>query len=262
MLDQYKALILAIIEGITELLPISSTAHLVFTARLLEFNSMPNYSFEVIIQFAAIMPLLFIYRKELFAPLADIGNKANQLFYVKFLIAFLPIVIIGGLFGSVIKAKIFNLEVIVVALILGGLIMLFNDRLVPKPVINELSMVGLKKSLLIGLCQLLALVPGVSRAGATIIGGMFIGLNRDVAAKFSFFLAIPTIFAASFYDLVKNYQDFTVTNLQILLIGFVVSFLVSYLVIINFKAIISNIGLKILGGYRIVLGVAICFWYL
>ncbi|MBT4922796.1 MAG: undecaprenyl-diphosphate phosphatase [Rickettsiales bacterium] len=263
MLNEYKALILAIIEGFTEFLPISSTAHLVFASNLLEFNIIPNYSFEIIIQFAAILPLFIIYRVELFTPLLGLKQKENRDFYLKFLIALMPIIIIGGIFGDVIKAKIFDLNIISASLIVGGLIMIFIDKILAKPQIHELKDVNFKKSMTIGMFQILALLPGMSRAGSTIIGGMFIGLNRETSAKFSFFLAIPTILAATTYDLVKNYDNLTFDSSMILLLGFVASFIVAYIVIWNFNKIISNLGFRVLGIYRVILGmVIICGQYL
>lgn len=262
MLDIFKALILAIIEGITEFLPISSTAHLIFASEILNFSAIPNYSFEIIIQFAAILPLFIIYRKDLFNPLFALSQKENRDFYLKFLIAFIPIVLIGGYFGALIKSKIFNLNVIVSSLIFGGVVMIFIDKLLPKVKVTSLKEISFSKALIIGCFQMLALIPGMSRAGSTIIGAMLIGVKRETAAKFSFFLAIPTIFAATIYDLYNNYQNIVFDSFIVLLTGFVVTFIVAYFVILNFTMIISNIGFRILGTYRILIGtIMLCCYY-
>lgn len=262
MLDIFKALILAIVEGITEFLPISSTAHLVFAAEILNFSAIPDYSFEIIIQFAAILPLFIIYRKDLFNPLFALSQKENRDFYLKFLIAFMPILVIGGYFGAIIKSFIFNLNFIVCSLIFGGVLMIFIDKLLPQVTITNIKDVCFKKAFIIGCFQILALIPGMSRSGSTIIGAMLIGVQREAAAKFSFFLAIPTIFAATIYDLYNNYHNLIIDGYNILIIGFIVTFFVAYFVILNFSKIISNIGFRILGTYRILIGtIMLCCIY-
>ncbi|MBL6785817.1 MAG: undecaprenyl-diphosphate phosphatase [Rickettsiales bacterium] len=260
MIDTYKALILAIIEGFTEFLPISSTAHLLFAAKILDFTSIPNHSFEIIIQLAAILPLFIIYRDDLFNPLKNLSKKNNRDFYLKFFIALLPIVLIGGYFGSFIKAKIFDIKFIASSLILGGVIMVFIEKLLPKSDIKKIDQIGFKKSFYIGLFQVFALIPGMSRAGSSIIGAMILGVDRLTAAKFSFFLAIPTICAATVYDIYKNYHNFVFDDILILTIGFVMTFFTAYLVILNFTRIMSSLGFKIIGAYRILIGSVMFIW--
>ena len=224
----------------------------------MEFNIYAGYAFEVIIQFGAILPLFIIYRKELISPLFKLKEIENRKFYFKFFIAVLPIIIIGGVFASEIKAKIFNLYVIAYSLIGGGIIMFFLDKIInTERKVKEIKDVSLKQSFIIGLFQLLALVPGVSRSASTIIGGILLGLNRNTAAKFSFFLAIPTLLAASIYDLYKNINDIFFNGFSYLILGFVITFCFSYIIIKNFHIIISNIGFKVLGIYRIIIGLVI-----
>lgn len=244
-----QAIILAIIEGITEFLPISSTGHMIIGNHLMGVSDDAfSKIFIVCVQFGAILSVLVLYWQR-FLQSFD--------FYVKLLIAFLPAAIIGFLLSNYIDSLLDSVITVAVMLILGGIFLLFVDRLFPhadstieKPIEN-------RTALSIGFFQCIAMIPGVSRSAASIIGGMANGLNRKQAAEFSFFLAVPTMFAASAYDLLKHHSLITTDNLGLLLIGNVVAFVVATIAIKTFIAIVSRYGFWWFGIYRIAAGVAI-----
>ncbi len=254
-----KAILLGIIEGLTEFIPVSSTAHLLLSSQLIDFSLIKDGVFEVVIQMGATLAVCFFYRQKLLniflsfnhqKPLKDIcRNPAFNVF-----VAFLPAVIFGLLFHKIIKSLFFNSTSIAIALIIGGLIILLVEKLNIKPKYTELEQISIKQSLKIGLFQVLAMIPGVSRSGATIIGGLFLKLDRKTAIEFSFFLSIPTIFAASVFDFYQHYQSFDFNKILIILIGFVAAFFSSLLVIKWFINFISKNNFTVFAYYRIGLG--------
>jgi undecaprenyl-diphosphatase len=248
-----QSIILAIIEGITEFLPISSTAHMKIANPLIGVAESPfREMFEVVIQLAAILSVIVLYRKK-FLDVRRIG------FYVKLVIALIPAIVFGILLKKHIDAALGNLVFIACVMIAGGIILLFVDRLFKRSTIHKEEDISNKNALVIGCFQVLSIVfPGLSRSAATIIGGMSQKLDRSTAAEFSFFLAVPTMLAASvksFYDTYKhNPEVLGKDNLTILLIGSVVSFLVALIAIRFFIGYLQKHGFKLFGYYRIIVG--------
>lgn len=243
----FQAIIIAIVEGITEFLPISSTGHMIITEKILGMESTEFLkAFTVNIQFGAILSVIVLYWKRFFQTLN---------FYYKLFIAFIPAMVLGFIFGDLIDSMLENVIVVAITLLLGGIFLLFVDKLFNKP--KENQEVSFPTAFKIGLFQCIAMIPGVSRSAATIIGGMSQGLNRKTAAEFSFFLAVPTMFAATAYKLLKNYKSIDAGNINILIIGNIVAFIVAMIAIKSFIAFLTKYGFKVFGYYRIFLGAII-----
>lgn len=245
------AIILGIVEGITEFLPISSTGHMIIASAMMgiEENKFTK-AFEVIIQFGAILSVLVLYWKR-FLP--------DWNFYKKLFVAFLPIAILGFLLKDVVEKLLGSVEVVAWSLIIGGIILVWSDRF-----FSHLTTSGTKTSDLtyrdsvkLGLFQAIAMIPGVSRSGATIMGGLTLGMNKKEAAEFSFFLAVPTMAAACGYKLLKIAKTIEPQQINLLLVGVLVSFVVAMLAIKFFIGIVTRYGFRGFGYYRIVLGVVI-----
>lgn len=242
-----ELVILAIVEGITEFLPISSTGHMIITQSVLGMESSEFLrSFIVNIQFGAILSVIVLYWRRFF-------QTAN--FYFKLFVAFIPAAVIGFLLGDYIDKLLENVIVVAASLLIGGVLLLFVDKWFNRP--DEKQEVTYLKALKIGFFQCIAMIPGVSRSAATIVGGMAQKLNRKTAAEFSFFLAVPTMFAASAYKLLKTYHTITSDNIQMLIVGNIVAFVVAMIAIKFFIAILTKYGFKAFGWYRIILGAAI-----
>jgi undecaprenyl-diphosphatase len=244
-----QALIIAIIEGLTEYLPISSTGHMMITTAVLGMEATPFVKlFTVAIQFGAILSVVVLYFKRFF-------KSVN--FYVKLIIAFIPCAIAGVLLGDWIDAQLENVFGVAVALFVGGIVLLFIDRWFKNPTKNEEEEITWPNAFKIGLFQCLALFPGVSRSAATIIGGLTQKLTRRAAAEFSFFLAVPTMFAATAKKILDFYKDgFKITSheLNLLIFGNIVAFIVAMLAIKSFIGILNKHGFKWFGVYRIIVG--------
>lgn len=242
-----EAIIIAIVEGITEFLPVSSTGHMIITQELLgmEIDDFVK-AFTVNIQFGAILSVVVLYWKRSFQTLH---------FYYKLFVAFIPAAVIGFLAGDFIDSMLENVAVVAVMLVLGGVVLLFVDKWFNKPAADQT--ITYPTAFKIGLFQCIAMIPGVSRSAATIIGGMTQKLDRKTAAEFSFFLAVPTMFAAAGYKLLQNYQTITADNIDILIIGNVVAFVVAMIAIKTFISFLTKYGFKVFGYYRILVGLAI-----
>ena len=256
----FKAMIMGLIEGITEFIPVSSTAHLLIASYLINFNSIKNQLFEIVIQFGAILAITIVYRHKIFDIIKNIrSNSTNQKFLLNIIIAFLPAILFGVLFHKFIKLYFFNPLVIALSMLIGGFIILIVEKFYQKNISQnkEMKEINIKSSLLIGLFQCLAMIPGVSRSGATIIGAMFLGVSRAKATEFSFFLAIPTIFSASIFDLYKNYQDLTLENIELIIFGSVIAFLSSLIVIKWLISFVAKNNFLIFATYRIIIGALI-----
>ena len=256
----FKAMIMGLIEGITEFIPVSSTAHLLIASYLINFNSIKNQLFEIVIQFGAILAITIVYRHKIFDIIKNIrSNSTNQKFLLNIIIAFLPAILFGALFHKFIKLYFFNPLVIGLSMLIGGFIILIVEKFYQKNISQnkEMKEINIKSSLLIGLFQCLAMIPGVSRSGATIIGAMFLGVSRAKATEFSFFLAIPTIFSASIFDLYKNYQDLTLENIELIIFGSVIAFLSSLIVIKWLISFVAKNNFLIFATYRIIIGALI-----
>ena len=242
-----QAIIIAIVEGITEFLPVSSTGHMIITQELLgmEINDFVK-AFTVNIQFGAILSVIVLYWKRFFQTLD---------FYFKLFVAFIPAAVIGFLLSDFIDSLLENVVVVAVMLVLGGIVLLFVDKWFKNPAKDQ--SISYPTALKIGFFQCIAMIPGVSRSAASIIGGMSQKLDRKTAAEFSFFLAVPTMFAASGYKLLQNYKTITADNIDTLLIGNVVAFIVAMIAIKSFITFLTRYGFKVFGYYRIVVGLVI-----
>lgn len=266
-MDLIRAIIIAIIEGLTEFLPVSSTAHMIFTSSLFgiqedEFVKM----FQVSIQFGAILAVVFLYRKKFF-------NFKNISFYSKLALAVIPALVLGKLFDDKIEAVLGDPVPIAVVLILGGIVLLFIDKIFKNPIITDEKEVSYKSALLIGFWQCLAMMPGTSRSAASIIGGMQQKLTRKAAAEFSFFLAVPTMLAVTVYSIVlkdwnhggtsqKGYELLMQgNNLMLFLIGNVIAFVVAVLAIKFFIGVLTKYGFKPWGWYRIIVGIVLLIYF-
>lgn len=246
-----QALILSIVEGLTEFLPVSSTGHMILTEGVLGMKSNDFVqAFIINIQFGAILSVVVLYWKRFFQSLK---------FYYKLFIAFLPAAFFGLLLSDYIDAMLESVYVVAAMLIIGGVVLVFVDKRFKKPAADQT--VTYKKALIIGFYQVLAMIPGTSRSAATIIGGMTQKLDKKTAAEFSFFLAVPTMFAASGYKLLENYKAINVDNIGILIFGNVVAFVVAFFAIKSFIRYLTEHGFKIFGYYRIVIGVLIFVLY-
>ena len=246
-MDIFQAIIMAIVEGITEFLPVSSTGHMIITQKLLgiEPNSFVKL-FTVNIQFGAIFSVIILYWKRFFQTFD---------FYLKLFIAFLPAAILGFLLSGYIDQMLESVLVVAVSLVLGGVFLLFIDSWFNKP--SENQKISFTKALIIGFFQVIAMIPGVSRSAATIIGGLTQKLSRKNATEFSFFLAVPTMFAASVYEMIKSYKSIQPQQINLLIIGNLVAFLVAILAIKGFITFLTKHGFKVFGYYRIVVGAII-----
>ncbi len=246
-MDILQAIVIAIVEGITEFLPISSTGHMIIAGKLLNIESSDFVKmFTVCIQFGAILSVIVLYWKK-FVQSID--------FYFKLFIAFLPAAIFGLLFKKYIDLLLDSALVVAISLIIGGIFFVFVDKLFKDESTSQ--EVTYPKALVIGMFQVISMIPGVSRSAATIIGGLSQKLNRKNAAEFSFFLAVPTMFAASVLKIFDFFKQINAENVQILLIGNVVAFIVALLAIKGFITYLVKHGFKMFGYYRIIIGLII-----
>lgn len=250
------ALLLGIIEGLTEFLPVSSTGHLILFGELLGFEGPKGKTFEIVIQLGAILAICWLYRRRLAAMLCGAvrGHPADRHLISGLLLAVLPAMVVGGLFHRFIKEVLFNPEVVSVMLIVGGIIILFVERMKITPRYEKMDELPLSMCLKIGLCQCLALIPGTSRSGATIIGALLFGAQRRVAAEFSFFLAIPTMFAATVFSLAEHWHELSFNDAELIATGFIAAFISALLVVRVFMAYLARFGFTPFAWYRIVLG--------
>jgi len=257
-----SSFILGLIEGATEFLPVSSTGHLIIAGELLKFNQASANVFEIFIQLGSILAIVVEYRKTLFKVVSNAySNKESQNFILRLFIAFLPAAILGLLFHKAIKAYLFSPLYVSLALILGGIVMIAIEKRPLKINTKTTNDINMMQAFKIGCAQCLSLIPGVSRAAATIMGGMLTGLNRKTATEFSFYLAIPVITAASLFDLLKNFQDLTMQDLPIFAIGFVTAFLSAYAVIKLFIRFVATHTFISFAWYRIILGILVFIYF-
>jgi undecaprenyl-diphosphatase len=254
----FKAVILGILEGLTEFIPVSSTAHLLLASQIINFSAVKNGVFEIVIQLGAILAVCVFYRKKIFDVIFTIHQKkSSRDFGINILLSFIPSVIAGVTLYKFIKTTFSTPQVIACALIIGGIIIILVERSNIKAKYHEIEKISKLQSFYIGLFQIFALIPGVSRSGATIIGSLILKVDRKVATEFSFFLAIPTIFGAVAYDLYKNYQSLDLANFEIIAIGFITAFVSSLITIKWFLNFVSNNNFLPFAYYRIILGILI-----
>jgi len=248
----FQAIILAIIEGITEFLPVSSTGHMIIGSALMGMKSTDFVKlYTVAIQLGAILSVLVLYWKRFFQTLD---------FYFKLFVAFIPAAVFGLLFSDAIDRFLESPQTVAIALVVGGLVLLFIHKLFSNPIINDTKDSSYKNALIIGFFQCLSMIPGTSRSASTIIGGMAQNLTRKAAAEFSFFLAVPTMFGATakkLYDFYKDGYVITGEEIKLLAIGNVVAFIVAMLAIRSFISFLQRKGFQLFGWYRIIVGLII-----
>ena len=265
-MDIFETIVIAIVEGLTEFLPVSSTGHMIIAQNLLGVESTEFVkAFTFIIQFGAILSVLVLYWKRFFqlnhTPVPE-GANAIQCFlhkfdfYWKLFVAFIPAAILGLLFSDAIDAMLESVVVVAVMLVIGGIFMLFCDKIFNKG--SEKTQLTEKRAFMVGLYQCISMIPGVSRSMATIVGGMSQGMTRKTAAEFSFFLAVPTMFGATVYKLYKLLKEggteLIMDNMTTLIIGNVVAFIIALLAIKFFISFVQKYGFKAFGWYRIIVG--------
>jgi undecaprenyl-diphosphatase len=250
-----EALALGLVEGITEFLPVSSTGHLLLFDKLFGFDGPPGHVFEIIIQLGAILAVCWVYRQRLIDTVRGLPREPLAVkFTFNVIVAFLPAAIAGLLLHGFIKDVLFNPYVVCVALIVGGFIILAIERFYTEDRIDSVDALGWGTALLIGVCQVAAMIPGVSRSGATIMGARVLGVSRAAATEFSFFLAIPTMFAATLYDAYKSRDALSGTGWSLIAIGFVMAFFSAMVVVRWLVGFVSRNGFGVFAVYRIVVG--------
>jgi undecaprenyl-diphosphatase len=249
-----QVLLLGALEGLTEFIPVSSTGHLILMQEVLGFEGPPGRVFEIAIQLGAILAVVLLYFGRLWGVLLGLPrDPAARHFAIAVLLAFLPAAVVGALAHGFIKTVLFSPWVVAVSLILGGIAILLIERARPNPVIHSVEQLPLSRALAIGALQCLAMIPGVSRSGATIMGAL-LGVDRRTAAEFSFFLAIPTMFGAVVYDLYKNRDTLTLDAGLIIAVGFAAAFLTALLVVRALIGFVARHGFAPFAWYRIALG--------
>lgn len=250
--------LLGLLEGLTEFIPVSSTGHLLLAEHFLGFGdgSAAAKTFAIVIQLGAILALVFVYASRLWQVFRDAPrDPASLRFIVAVLIAFIPAVVLGLLLHDFIKAVLFESPMLIaVMLILGGIVLVFVDRFTPVPRHNDAMKLPLRVAFLIGLAQCVALIPGVSRSGATIVGALFLGVNKRAAAEFSFFLSMPTMAGAVALDLFKSRHDLDLSAISDIAIGFVMAFITALVVVRWVLGFVSRNGYAVFGWWRIVVG--------
>jgi undecaprenyl-diphosphatase len=257
-----KALILGVVEGLTEFLPISSTGHLIIAGSLLDYTNEQSKVFEIVIQLGAILAVCWHFRARIGAALGGWrSDPVQQRFWRQLIVAFLPAAVVGLLLHGVIKDYLFNPISVACALIVGGLLMLYIERVAPAaPRINTVDDMRWPDALKVGFAQCVALWPGVSRSGATIMGGMVFGLSRQAATEFSFFLAIPIMFAATFYELVGSWKNLHLADLPVFVVGFVAAFIFGLLAVKGLIHFVSRHTFVGFAWYRIAFGGVVLLW--
>jgi undecaprenyl-diphosphatase len=256
LFDLVKAGILGIVEGLTEFIPVSSTGHLLLIDHFFGFADEDfGNTFAVLIQLGAILALLSIYFTRLWSlALGALTDPAARRFVIGILLAFLPAAVIGAAAHTFIKTVLFNPWIVCFTLIAGGSVLLLVDRLELKPRYVDVTTYTLPMYFLIGLSQCLAMVPGVSRSGATIVGAMFLGADKRSAAEFSFWLAMPTMVGAFAYELYKNHAQMSTDNIIIVAVGFVISFIFGWIVVKTFLDYVSRHGFALFAWWRVIVG--------
>lgn len=254
----FQALILGIVEGLTEFLPISSTGHLILAGDLLDFNDERGKLFEIVIQSGAILAIVWEYRQRFADVLRGLPHDpVSRRFVTNLAIAFMPLAVLGLLFGKAIKAHLFQPVPVAIAFIVGAFIILWAERRTHTITIHSVDEIGPRDALKLGLAQAVALIPGASRSGSTIIGGLFFGLSRKAATEFSFFLAVPTLAAATVYQLWQGRDLLTWDDLGLWVVGFVSAFASAFLCVRWLLRYISTHDFTIFAWYRIAFGIIV-----
>jgi undecaprenyl-diphosphatase len=255
-----KGALLGLVEGATEFIPVSSTGHLIVVSSWLGLVDERAKTFDIFIQLGAILAILWLYRARLGQSIVQARrDDASRRFLVNLLIAFLPAAVAGFLAHEWIKSRLFNPTVVATALVVGGVLILLIERWAPRSTINDVGEITARSALGIGLAQVLSLIPGTSRSGATILGGYALGLSRTAATEFSFFLAIPVMLAATIYDFLKSWSVLTSADIPMFTVGFVVSFVSALVVVKAFLTYVSRHSFGVFAWYRIIFGLLLLY---
>jgi undecaprenyl-diphosphatase len=250
-----KALLLGVVEGLTEFIPVSSTGHLILLIDLIGFDGPPGKVFEVVIQLGAVVAVCWAYRERFFRVAAGLLSDPDQARFVRnILLGFIPAMAIGWFSHGFIKNVLFSPWVVVTTLVLGGFAILLIERIRPEPRHDAVERLPAATALQIGLCQAVAMIPGVSRSGATIMGGLLLGVDRRTATEFSFFLAVPTMLAATVFDTYQNRAVMNGDNVAVIAVGFFAAFLSALFVVRHVLDFVSRRGFAPFAWYRIVVG--------
>jgi undecaprenyl-diphosphatase len=259
----FKSAILGLVEGATEFIPVSSTGHLIIAGEWLEYTGDQAKTFQIFIQLGAILAIAWLYRTTLWRVVRGLpGDREARRFAANLVIAILPAAVVGLLVHGWIKEHLFNPLTVASALVVGGVIMLVIERLAPTPRVTAVGQISWRLALGVGLAQVLSLIPGTSRSGATIMGGYALGLSRQAATEFSFFLAIPIMFAATLYDLAKSHDVLARADLAPFTVGFVVSFVSALIIVKGFLSFVARHDFRGFAWYRIAFGTVLLLWYL
>jgi undecaprenyl-diphosphatase len=257
-----KALLLGTVEGLTEFLPISSTGHQIIVGDWLNFNDEKGKAFEIAIQLGAILAVCFEYRGKLIQVVQGaVSQPVAQRFIGNLLIAFLPAAVLGFLLYPYIMAHLFQPHTVALALIVGGVVILGVEALPHQPRLQNVDELEWKDAFKVGLAQTAALIPGVSRAGATIVGGLLFGFSRTAATEFSFFLAIPTMFAATFYVLYKSFMQLNTVDYGVFALGFMAAFVSALFAVRALLHYIAHHNFRVFAWYRIIFGLIVLYYY-
>ena len=257
-----QAALLGLVEGLTEFLPVSSTGHLILLGDLLGFKGPSGKLFEIVIQLGAIVAVCWVYRAKLLSTARHLHDQAGARHFAGVILAaFLPSMVVGVFAYKTIKEVLFSPVIVSVMLIVGGVAMLLIERFRPHPRFHAAEEISLKRAFAVGLFQCVAMIPGVSRAAATIMGGMLMGVDRRTATEFSFFLAIPTMIAATVYDLYKNWHDLSSDGILIIAVGFLCAFVTALVVVRTAIGFVGRHGFAPFAIYRIILG-SVMLWLL
>lgn len=263
MSETLTAIIIGIVEGITEFLPISSTGHMILVGELLNFTGEKANTFEIFIQLGAILSVFILYRDK-FARVMNprnlkLGGQGLSAYHIA--AGILPVMAIGYLTRTIIKTRLFSPFTVIIGLIAGGLLMLVAEKMAKRPVTDDVEDMTIGQAFFVGLFQILSLWPGFSRSGSTIAGGLFLGMSRKAAAEFSFIIAVPIMLVACLYELLKIWQLLSIADVQMFAIGFVTAFVIAYLSIVWFLGFLNKSTLAAFAYYRFALA-ALAYWYL
>lgn len=257
-----QAALLGLVEGITEFIPVSSTGHLIIAGDLLGFTGERAKTFEIFIQLGAILAIVWLYRGRFLAVLRGLRTSAeSRIFVANLALGFLPAAVVGLLAHKWIKAHLFTVPTVAGALVVGGIAILLIERTRPVQRVASVDRLPPRLAFGVGVAQVLALFPGVSRAGATILGGYLLGLSRTAATEFSFFLAIPVMVAATLLDVVSSRGNLSAADIPVFAVGFIVSFLSALVVVRAFIGFVAKRDFTPFGWYRIVVGAALLVWW-
>jgi undecaprenyl-diphosphatase len=257
--DLFNAIIMGIIEGLTEFLPVSSTGHLILTADLLNFQDDRAKVFEVVIQLGAVLAVLVLYRRKFLSLLNFNFKESSGINALHIILAMIPAGVIGVLLHGFIKDYLFSSETVLIGLVAGGILMIVADRIKKKVTAEELDDITYKQAFAIGLFQVLALWPGFSRSGSTMSGGMFFGTSQKAAAEFTFLVSVPIMAGASGIDLIQSREFLTGSDTPLFIIGFIAAFIVAMIAIVTFLNLIKKLSLSWFAYYRFALAIVFAF---